>query len=91
MVNYKDIGENVVKVILKIRDKGVLILPKSLRMAAGIGEGEVAVEAREGEIVIRSFKPRVVDIDPQFVEEILSEENRLEEEKFRRILREVCG
>ncbi|MEM3070561.1 MAG: AbrB family transcriptional regulator [Candidatus Bathyarchaeia archaeon] len=81
----------MVKVILKIRDKGVLILPKSLRMAAGIGEGEVAVEAREGEIVIRSFKPRVVDIDPQFVEEILGEENRLEEEKFRRILREVCG
>ncbi|MEM3692612.1 MAG: AbrB/MazE/SpoVT family DNA-binding domain-containing protein [Candidatus Bathyarchaeia archaeon] len=79
------------RVVLKIRNKGVLILPKSLRKAAGIAEGEVAVEAREGEIVIRPLRPRVVDVDPRIVEELLSEEGKLEEEKFKRILRELRG
>ncbi|MBS7611241.1 AbrB/MazE/SpoVT family DNA-binding domain-containing protein [Candidatus Bathyarchaeota archaeon] len=81
----------MVRVVLKVRNKGVLILPKSLREVAGIGEGEVAVEAREGEIVIRPLKPRIVDIDHRIVEEILGEESRLEEEKFKRILRGVRG
>ncbi|MEM2564308.1 MAG: AbrB family transcriptional regulator [Candidatus Bathyarchaeia archaeon] len=81
----------MVKVVLKVRKKGVLILPKSLREAAGIGEGEVSVEAREGEIVIKTLKPRVVDIDPQIIEELLSEERGLEEEKFKRTLREIRG
>ncbi|MBS7640646.1 MAG: AbrB family transcriptional regulator [Candidatus Bathyarchaeia archaeon] len=81
----------MVKVVLKVRKKGVLILPKPLREAAGIGEGEVSAEAREGEIVIRPLKPRVVDIDPQIIKELLSEERGLEEEKFKRILREVRG
>lgn len=81
----------MVKVVLKVRKKGVLILPKPLREAAGIGEGEVFVEAKEGEIVIKPLKPRVVDIDPQIVEELFSEESDLEEEKFKRILREVRG
>ncbi|MEM2293981.1 MAG: AbrB/MazE/SpoVT family DNA-binding domain-containing protein [Nitrososphaerota archaeon] len=76
----------MVKVILKIRKKGILILPKSLREAAGISEGEVVAEAREGEIVIRPFKPRVVDIDPSLVDKLFSEE-----EKFKGILREVCS
>jgi len=81
----------MVKVVLKVRKKGVLILPKPLREAAGIGEGEVSAEAKEGEIVIRPLKPRVVDIDLQIVEELLSEEKGLEEEKFKRILREIRG
>ncbi|MEM1556753.1 MAG: AbrB family transcriptional regulator [Candidatus Bathyarchaeia archaeon] len=81
----------MVKVVLKVRKKGVLILPKPLRETAGIGEGEVSAEAKEGEIVIRPLKPRVVDIDPQIVEELLSEERGLEEEKFKRILREIRG
>lgn len=81
----------MVRVVLKVRNKGVLILPKFLREAAGIGGGEVAVEAREGEIVIKPLKPRIVDIDPRVVEEILGEESGLEDEKFKRILREVRG
>ncbi|MBS7633909.1 AbrB/MazE/SpoVT family DNA-binding domain-containing protein [Candidatus Bathyarchaeota archaeon] len=81
----------MIKAVLKVREKGVLILPKSLREAAGINEGEVTVEAREGEIVIRPLKPRVVNIDPHIVEELIGEESRLEEEKFRRILREIRG
>lgn len=81
----------MVMVVLRIRKKGVLILPKSLREAAGIDEGEVIAEAREGEIVIRPLRPRVVNLDPRVVEELLGEEGRLEEEKFRRVLREVRG
>lgn len=46
--NHVIIGENMIKAVLKVREKGVLILPKSLREAAGINEGEVTVEAREG-------------------------------------------
>lgn len=91
MVNHNIVGEHMVKVILKVREKGVLILPKSLREAAGIDEGEVAAEAKEGEIVIRPLKPRVVDIEPRIIEELLDEEGRLEEEKFKSILREVRG
>lgn len=79
------------KAILKVRKKGVLILPKSLREAANIVEGEVVAEAGEGKIVIRSFKPKVVDIDPHVVEELLSEESKIEEEKFKGILKEVRG
>ncbi|MDW8034570.1 MAG: AbrB/MazE/SpoVT family DNA-binding domain-containing protein [Nitrososphaerota archaeon] len=81
----------MVKVILRVREKGILILPKSLREAAGIGEGEVTAEAREGEIVIRPLKPRIVTIDPRIVDEMLGEEDRLENEKFKRIFREVRG
>ncbi|MGB9727737.1 MAG: AbrB/MazE/SpoVT family DNA-binding domain-containing protein [Nitrososphaeria archaeon] len=79
------------KAILRVRKKGVLILPKSLREAANIVEGEVVAEAGEGKIVIRPFKPKVVDIDPHVVEELLSEESKIEEEKLERILKEVRG
>lgn len=81
----------MVKVVLRLRRKGVLILPKSLREAAGIGEGEVTAEVRDGEIVIRPLKPRVVDVEPSIIEELLGEENRLEEEKFKRALSEIRG
>ncbi|MEM2799367.1 MAG: AbrB/MazE/SpoVT family DNA-binding domain-containing protein [Candidatus Bathyarchaeia archaeon] len=46
MFDCNSVDENMVKVILKIRKKGILILPKSLREAAGINEGEVVAEAR---------------------------------------------
>ncbi|RZN63603.1 MAG: AbrB/MazE/SpoVT family DNA-binding domain-containing protein, partial [Candidatus Methanodesulfokora washburnensis] len=45
------------RVVLRMRKKGVLILPKSIREAAGIDEGEVIAEAREGEIVLKPFRP----------------------------------
>jgi len=54
-----------------------LTLSKSLREAAGIGEG-VTAEAREGEIFLKPFRPREVDIDPKIVEQILREESGLE-------------
>jgi len=37
-LNKLVIGENMVKVVLKVRKKGVLILPKPLREIADIGE-----------------------------------------------------
>ncbi|MCX8182531.1 MAG: AbrB/MazE/SpoVT family DNA-binding domain-containing protein [Candidatus Methanomethyliaceae archaeon] len=76
-------------VVLKVRKKGVLILPKDLRKSAGIEEGEVIAEVRDGEVVIRPLKPRIVDVDQSLIEKLLSEEKKLEEEKFGRCLREI--
>jgi bifunctional DNA-binding transcriptional regulator/antitoxin component of YhaV-PrlF toxin-antitoxin module len=75
--------------VLKVRKKGVLILPKALRKATGIDEGEVVAEAEENTIIIKPLKPRVVKIDQCIVEELLNEERRLEEEKFREILGKI--
>jgi bifunctional DNA-binding transcriptional regulator/antitoxin component of YhaV-PrlF toxin-antitoxin module len=52
--------------VLKIRRKEVLILPKKLREAVGLKEGDL--------------KPKVVDVDPNLVEELLGEESRFEEQ-----------
>jgi len=77
-----------VRVVLKVRKKGILILPKKLREEVGISEGgEVVVEVREGKLIIRALKPRVVNVDVGFVEKLLSEEYDLEKERYRRILR----
>jgi bifunctional DNA-binding transcriptional regulator/antitoxin component of YhaV-PrlF toxin-antitoxin module len=77
--------------VLKVRKKGVLILPKALRKAIGINEGEVVAEAEENMIIIKPLKPKVVKIDRRVVEELLSEEKRLEEEKFREIFGKIRG
>ena len=75
------------RVVLKVRRKGVIILPKKLREALGIGEGdEVIVEVIGGKLVMRALKPRVVDVDPRVVEEILREERYSEEGRYRRML-----
>jgi len=72
---------------LKIRRKGVLILPKKLREAVGLEEGDdVAAEVVGDSLVLRALKPKVVDIDPNLVEELLKEETRVEEHRYRRIL-----
>jgi len=79
----------MMKVVLKLRKKGILIIPKKLREISGIQEGdEVLVEAREGIIKITPLKPKIVDIDPKLVEEILREELRLEEKKYESIFKE---
>jgi len=72
---------------LKIRRKGVLILPKKLREAVGLEEGDdVVAEVVGDSLVLRALKPKVVDIDPNLVEELLKEETRVEEHRYRRIL-----
>jgi len=70
------------RTILKVRKKGILILPKRLRDEVDIKEGdEVSVEVRGNSLVITPFKPKVVDIDLNFVESLLREEVRLEERR----------
>ena len=72
---------------MKIRRKGVLILPKKLREAVGLEEGDdVAAEVVGDSLVLRALKPKVVDIDPNLVEELLKGETRVEEHRYRRIL-----
>ncbi len=55
-----------------------------MREAANIDEGEVVAEVRSGAMVIKPLRPKVVDIDPLVVDEILGEEGKVEEEKFKR-------
>ncbi len=69
-------------VVLRVRRKGVVILPKRLREASGIREGdEVLAEARNGIIILEPLRPRVVDVDPGIIDRLLEEESRLEERK----------
>ncbi len=76
------------KYILKIRRKGIVILPKKLRDALEIAEGDrVVAEVDGGRIVITPLKPRVVDIEYSAVEEAISEEIDLEAQKAKRMLR----
>jgi len=76
------------RVVLKVRKKGVLILPKKLREEVGVREGdEVVVEAEEGRLTMRVLKPRVVDVDPDLVEKLLREEYDLERKRYERMLR----
>ncbi|MGQ4892385.1 MAG: AbrB/MazE/SpoVT family DNA-binding domain-containing protein [Candidatus Njordarchaeia archaeon] len=75
--------------IVKLRKKGIIILPKKIRNAAGIKEGEdLIVKVRENKIIIEKLEPLIVDIDPRKVEEILEEEKQLEGKRIERILGE---
>ena len=80
----------MVRAILRIGKKGVLILPKKLRESLNVGEGdELLAEVSEGVLILKPFKPKIVDVDPSLVEEILSEEDELERRKIRRIAEET--
>jgi len=81
-------GAIILRIVLKIRKKGILILPKKLREKAGINEGDnVIVEVRENMLIIKPLKPKIVDIDVSLLEELLREEFRLEAQKHREIFR----
>jgi bifunctional DNA-binding transcriptional regulator/antitoxin component of YhaV-PrlF toxin-antitoxin module len=72
---------------LKVRRKGVIILPKELRLRAGIEENSIVLaEITEKGVLLRALKPVAVRVDPAVIEGILSEEGRLEEEKLREII-----
>ena len=71
------------RLVLRVRRKGVVILPKRLREALGVREGdEIVAEIREGAVVLRPLKPVVVDVDPGLVEGILREEYELEKRRY---------
>jgi bifunctional DNA-binding transcriptional regulator/antitoxin component of YhaV-PrlF toxin-antitoxin module len=81
-------GEPIMTVVLKVRKKGVIILPKKLRLASGIEEeSEVIAEASPGIIILKPLKPKEVEIDPAVVDKLLEEERHVEEKKFHEILR----
>ena len=76
--------------ILKVRKKGVVILPKELRTKVGIEEdSEVIAEIKGNEVLLRPLKPVVVRVDWTAVEKILYEEDKIEEEKLREIFKEL--
>ncbi len=78
----------VLRVVLRVRRKGVVILPKALRAAAGIEEdGEVVAEAGPGVVVLRPLRLREVDVDPEAVERVLREEGEAEARKLHDLLR----
>jgi len=80
----------MVRAILRIRKKGVLILPKKLRESLNVGEGdELLAEVSEGALILKPFKPKIVDVDPSLVEKILSEEDELERRRIMRIAEET--
>jgi len=90
LVNQFNFGELLTRVLLKVGRKGVVIIPKKLREVLGIKEGdELIAEASEGALVMRPFKPKIVEIDPKLVEEMLSEEGGLEREKVESLVRKV--
>ncbi len=78
--------------MLKVRKKGLIILPKALREEAGIREGEeVLAEVIGDTIIIRPLEPRVVSIDSRVIEEIIAEERREWEERIDKITRETSS
>lgn len=75
------------KIVLKIRRKGVIILPKKLREALRVKEGDlVTAEIMGNSLIIKALKPKVVNVDPKLVEELLREEYILEENKYREMM-----
>ncbi|MEM1509184.1 MAG: AbrB/MazE/SpoVT family DNA-binding domain-containing protein [Thermofilaceae archaeon] len=79
------------KVVLKVGKKGVVILPKALRQVAGISEGDILAEAGPGFLVLKPLKPRVVDVNPSLVEQLLREEVEAERGKLREFLKVRSG
>lgn len=72
---------------MKVRKKGIIILPKKLREALGVDEGdEVIVEVVGEELVMRALKPRIVDVDPEIAERLLREEYDLERGRYARMI-----
>ncbi len=73
---------------MRVRKKGIIILPKKLRELIGLDEGsEVLVEVMNGKLVLTPLKPKVVDVDPSLVERLLREEYVSEERKYERMFR----
>jgi hypothetical protein len=48
-----------------------------------VREGEVIAEVVGDKVILRALRPRVVDINPEFVEELLREEYELEKNKYK--------
>jgi bifunctional DNA-binding transcriptional regulator/antitoxin component of YhaV-PrlF toxin-antitoxin module len=68
--------------LLKIRRKGILILPKKLREAVGFEEEDKVIAEVVGDsLVLRALKPKVVNVDLKLVEKLLREEDKFEKQR----------
>ncbi|MCC6041872.1 MAG: AbrB/MazE/SpoVT family DNA-binding domain-containing protein [Desulfurococcaceae archaeon] len=78
------------KFILKVRKKGVVILPKELRIKAGIEENsEVVAEIVDNGVLLRPLKLVTVRFDEKVIDEMLSLEKEVEEKKLRGIFENI--
>ena len=76
--------------ILKVRKKGVVILPKELRIKAGIEENsEVVAEIVDNGVLLRPLKLVTVRFDEKVIDEMLSLEKEVEEKKLRGIFENI--
>ncbi len=76
--------------ILKVRKKGILILPKALRDKTGIREdSDVLVEVRGDSIVLKPLEPKIVDVDPRIINRVVEEEKSEWDKKIERTLKET--
>jgi len=67
---------------IKLRKKGIIILPKDVREKPGIKENDILIgEIKGRELVLRPLKPKIVRVDPKVVEEVLREEKELVKEE----------
>ena len=74
------------EVVLKLRRKGVLILPKEIRTALGVEEGDSLIAELEGNsLILKPFKIKRVRVKRELVEKLLREELELEERKYEQI------
>ena len=75
------------EVILKVRKRGIVILPKKLRESIGLREGDVLLAEAQGDsIILRVHRPLEVDVDPRIVDRIVEEEKREERRRMGRLL-----
>ncbi|MCY0850087.1 MAG: AbrB/MazE/SpoVT family DNA-binding domain-containing protein [Sulfuracidifex metallicus] len=72
---------------MKLRKKGVTILPKDVREKLDMKENDILLgEIKDGELVLRPLKPKIVRVQPKVVEEALKEEGEAERRKEEEIL-----
>lgn len=70
-------------VILRVRKKGIIILPRELRGSLGIEEGgELLAEVQGGVLTLKPFRPTRVRVDHEVLEGVLREEFEAEERAF---------
>ena len=67
---------------IKLRKKGVVILPKDVREKLDIKENDMLLgEIKGRELILRPLKPKIVRVDPKVVEQALEEEEEAERRK----------
>ena len=72
------------KMVLRVRRNGVVILPKKLVESIGLNSGDhVIAEVRDDKLVLRGLKPTVVDVSPAYVQKLLREEYEMERNRLR--------